>query len=288
MRELQRTKPGRVLELSLFFSLTFLVTWAICGIYLLTPKAATAIFGPMKTGSPIFFAAVYAPSVCAVVLTLIREGPAGLLAMGASAIRIAGRWWWVLAALIGYPLLWLVVSMIQALATGKSLASVPYGNWYAILPTVILSGFIFRDAGPLGEELGWRGYALPRLLDLMSARKAALLLGAIWAIWHVPAFFLGGLSQSKFQFGSFFFEVIGFSVFMTLLFMHTRGSILLSGIIPHMWFNAVSKAGIHPVGWITVILAAALVLFGRRFWRPSDASLAEISVIEVQQQRKKL
>ncbi len=277
MSEPRRAKARGISELALFFSLSFLITWAICGIYLVAPKAAFAAFGPMKTGSAIFFAAVYAPSFCAIALTVVREGPAGLIELGASAIRIRGRWWWILAALIGYPSLWLIVSLIQALAVGSTLASVPYSNWYAALPTVILSGFIFRDAGPLGEELGWRGYSLPRLLDIMAPRKAALLLGAIWAIWHVPAFFLAGLSQSKFQFGSFFFEVVGFSVFMTLLFIHTRGSVLLSGIIPHMWFNAVSKAGIHPVAWITIALAAALLLFGRRLWYVSDLSMAELT-----------
>jgi membrane protease YdiL (CAAX protease family) len=269
---LQGTNRRAAMELLLFFVCAFAVTWAILGAYLVAPKPMTAALGPMKTGSAVFFLAVYAPSLSAIVLTLILGGLSGLRNLGASAIRIAGRWWWVAFSLVGYPLFWLVITMIQTAISGKSLAAVPYSNWYAALPAVIASGFIFRDAGPLGEEFGWRGYALPRLLAVMNARWAALVLGAIWAVWHLPAFFLSGLSQSKFQFGIFFFVVIGFSILMTLLFIHTRGSVLLAGIIPHMWFNAVSKAGIHPVDWLTIATAAAVLVFGGRIWRSSDAS----------------
>jgi len=267
------TRYSAIAELLLFFGLVYAITWIICGAYLWAPKAATAVFGPMKTGTPIFFAAVYAPSVTSIVLTLLLGGWKNLVQLGASAVRVAGRWWWIVLALIGYPLLWLIVAMISAVAAGKGLSSVPYSNWYAALPLVIASGFVFRDAGPLGEELGWRGFALPRLLAVTDARRAALILGVIWALWHLPAFFLAGLSQSKFQFGVFFFVVIGFSVFMTMLFVHTRGSVLLAGIVQHMWFNGVSKAGIHPVDWIIIALGLALLIFGGRLWR-SNPQLA--------------
>jgi membrane protease YdiL (CAAX protease family) len=264
------TRYSAIAELLLFFGLVYAITWVICGAYLWAPKAATAVFGPMKTGSAIFFAAVYAPSITSIALTLFLGGWQGLVRLGASAVRIAGRWWWILLALVGYPLLWLIVVMVSAAAAGKGLSSVPYSNWYAALPLVIASGFVFRDAGPLGEELGWRGFALPRLLAITDARRAAIVLGVVWALWHLPAFFLAGLSQSKFQFGVFFFVVIGFSVFMTMLFIHTRGSILLAGVVQHMWFNGVSKAGIHPVDWIIIALAAVLLIFGGRLWRSGD------------------
>jgi membrane protease YdiL (CAAX protease family) len=271
--EASSDKRRPIFELVLFFSLAFALTWTILAAYIIAPKAVTAQFGAMKTGSPIFFFAVYAPSLSAIALTALREGRSGLARLGGSVIRIAGRWWWVLVSLIGYPLIWLMVAIITSIVQGRGLSQVPYQDWYAAMPLVILSGFIFHDAGPLGEELGWRGYALPRLLKVLGPRQAALLLGAFWAIWHLPAFFLAGLSQSKFQLGDFFFQVVSFSIFMTLIFIHTRGSVLLAGIIPHMWFNAVSKAGIHPVGWVTVTLAAGLLLIGRPLWTPSDPTL---------------
>ena len=262
-----------IVDLLLFFGLAFALTWGILGAYIAWPRALTAHLGAMKTGSPIFFAVVYAPSLSSIALTLARQGRFGLLRLGRSAIRVAGRWWWVLASLAGYPLVWLICAMATAILQGKGLAAVAYQDWYEGLPLVILSGFVFHDAGPLGEELGWRGYALPQLLSLMGPRQAALLLGAIWAVWHLPAFFLSGLSQSKFQFGDFFFQVIGFSVFMTVIFIHTRGSVLLAGIIPHMWFNAVSKAGIHPLSWVTIALAAGLLVVGRPLWSATEGAV---------------
>jgi hypothetical protein len=268
--EARGLKYSAAAEALLFFALVYAITWTICGAYLLEPKASTSMLGTMKTGSAVFFAAVYAPSVTSVVLTLVLGGWPALCRLGASVVRIAGRWWWIFLGLVGYPLLWLLVAVIEALARGRGLSSVPYRNWYSALPLVIASGFVFRDAGPLGEELGWRGFALPRLLAIMEARWAALTLGVVWALWHLPAFFMSGLAQSKFQFGSFFFVVVGFSVFMTLLFIHTRGSVLLAGILPHMWFNGVAKAGIHPIDWVIIAIAAALVVFGGRLWRSGD------------------
>jgi hypothetical protein len=269
--DLRVSRRRAALELVVFFALTYGFTWTICCAYLFFPHFATGAFGTMKTGSPIYFVSVYAPSLSGILLTLCFGGLAALRQLGLSAVRIAGRWWWILLALVGYPLFWLIVTMVQAVLAGQSLLSLPYQDWYAALPIVVLSGFVFRDAGPLGEEFGWRGFALPRLLGMMDARLAALCLGAIWAIWHVPSFYLAGLSQSHIDFRSFFFVVIGFSVLMTILFIQTRGSILLAGIIQHMWFNGVAKAGIHWIGWLVVAVAAALVLFGGRIWRAPES-----------------
>jgi membrane protease YdiL (CAAX protease family) len=270
------TAPGRrirardLTELLAFLGVTYAITWIICGVYIFMPKPSTALLGAMKTGSPIFFVAVYAPSLTAIGLTAALGRWRGLCGLGAATIRFAGRWPWILASLFGYPAIWLAVAVIQALAEGRPLTAVSYDHWYGALPMVVFSGFVFRDAGPLGEELGWRGYALPRLLKLTGPRRAAVLLGAIWAVWHVPAFYLSGLSQSKFHFESFFLVVVGFSVFMTAIYLNTRGSVLLAGVIPHMWFNAVSKAGIHPIDGVTIALAAALLLLGGPIWRSPD------------------
>lgn len=268
------TGTGRrsaIIELVLFFSAVYAVTWAICGVYLFLPHTAVRWLGPMDTHSVTFFAAVYAPSVTAIVLTAVRGGLAGLRALGAAVIRIRVRWYWIVLSLAGYPLLWLIVALVQSVISGKGIATVPLDHWYAALPLLLLSGDVLRDPGALGEELGWRGYALPRLLEVMSARRAALVLGVIWAVWHLPAFFLSGLAQSKFNFAMFLLTVVSFSVFMTVLYVNTRGSILLAGIIPHMLFNATSKAGIHTVDGVTIALGAVLLLVGGRLWRPASA-----------------
>jgi uncharacterized protein len=64
---------------------------------------------------------------------------------------------------------------------------------------------VFIAGGPLGEEFGWRGYALPAMQEYMSWRSASLLLGTIWGIWHLPLLFLTGSSQSNIQFMAFLY-----------------------------------------------------------------------------------
>src|SRR3546814_13856860 len=106
------------------------------------------------------------------------------------------------------------------MATG---AESPYlSSWLIALPAVLLAGHLFRDPGALGEELGWRGFALPRLLALMYARRASLLLGLVWAVWHLPAFFFSTFSQSPVTFGMFILNFVAFSVFLKCLFVHTK------------------------------------------------------------------
>ena len=99
--ETRGLKFSAAAEVLLFFALVYAITWTICGAYLLAPKAATAVLGPMKTGSVVFFAAVYAPSVTSIGLTLVLGGWAALRRRGASVVRIAGRWWWTVLALVG-------------------------------------------------------------------------------------------------------------------------------------------------------------------------------------------
>ncbi len=85
---------------------------------------------------------------------------------------------------------------------------------------------VFIAGGPLGEEFGWRGYALPAMQEHMSWQSASLLLGTVWGIWHLPLLFVTGSSQSNIQFMTFFVLIISSSVFYTWLYNRSRGSVL--------------------------------------------------------------
>jgi hypothetical protein len=95
----------------------------------------------------------------------------------------------------------------------------------------------------MGEELGWRGYALPRLLSgRLNSLTAALVLGIIWGIWHLPAFFIAGTSQHDDQMGIFWL-ILGTtlsSVIMTWLYIRTKGDVLASGLLVHFMNNFTS------------------------------------------------
>jgi len=264
--ETHHVRRRLIMDLLIYTIATFTITWVVVGLYIWDTDRVTPILGPMKLGSPTFYVAVYAPTVVSLALTAIRYGRAGLASLLGSVLRFRAPWLWIALSLLGYPLLWLIVALIQNAATGN-LASFSFTPWVVTLPLLLVSARVFIDAGALGEELGWRGFALPRLLELTNARNASLLLGLIWGVWHLPAFFVGSMSQSGLAFVPFVATVIAFSVLMTWLFVHTRGSVFWAGIVPHTLFNLVPHAGIHPVGWITMAVALAVLVLGGKHLR---------------------
>jgi hypothetical protein len=127
-----------------------------------------------------------------------------------------------------------------------------------------------------GEEVGWRGYALPRLATYLGLGGASVLLGVIWALWHVPLFYLQGSGSEGQSFPIYLLHVTALSVAMSWLYWKTEGSLLLvmlmhasvnntTGIVPAAVPNAVDTMSFEgsPVAWMTVgisWLVAALLL----------------------------
>jgi membrane protease YdiL (CAAX protease family) len=135
--------------------------------------------------------------------------------------------------------------------------------------------------GPLGEELGWRGFALPRLQQRHTALTSSVLLGLVWGLWHIPLYFVPGTGQHEilrtgtspaFAIGGFVTWTIGLSVLLTWLFNQTRGSLIVV-ILFHAAVNlaAFLPAAVGSTGsasllnvlltWIIAILV--VVRFGR-------------------------
>ena len=103
---------------------------------------------------------------------------------------------------------------------------------------------ILTNTGPLGEEAGWRGYALPRLLARWNPLTAGIVVGLAWTLWHVPAMFLGGIVASgPADMGWYALGTIGLSWLMTWLFVQSRGSVLIAGVIPHFVINGLGARG---------------------------------------------
>jgi hypothetical protein len=80
----------------------------------------------------------------------------------------------------------------------------------------------------VGEELGWRGYALPLLLEKRSAVTASLILGVLWGLWHLPTFLVPGTPQYGLPLTAFVLLTIEYSILMTWVFLHTLGSVLIA------------------------------------------------------------
>jgi membrane protease YdiL (CAAX protease family) len=117
--------------------------------------------------------------------------------------------------------------------------------------------------GPLGEELGWRGYALPRLQQHRTALTSSVLLGLVWGLWHIPLYLVPGTGQYEilrsgtnpaFAIVGFVGWTIGLSVLFTWLFNQTRGSLL----VVILFHTAVNLAAFLPAA-VGATGAAALL-----------------------------
>jgi len=242
-------------EVALFLAITFGITWAIAVMALGFSTWFEAHFGPLTSSSPFFYVAVWAPNIAALVLTTARGGEA-LKDLFSRLFRWRVSAWVWFAAIAFYPALMLIVQLI-GLAFGRPLASVD--AWLLVaagvfnLPALLL--------GPLGEELGWRGYLLPRMLQRMRPASAALVVGSNWMLWHLPAFFASGLPQSGTALPVFVIAGIALSVSVTWLFVNAKQSILIAGVIPHAVVNAYGAAT-GAMTWINavVLVGGAIVL----------------------------
>ena len=248
-----------------FFAMTFAITWGIAAILAFVPAAGDYL-------ELLFVLAVCAPTFTSLVLTGIIGGREGLRELFGRLFRwrVGARWYALV--LLGVPAVALCAGVGTALLGGGTSGFEFLGT---ILPWVVFVT-LFTDPGPLGEELGWRGFALPRMLDVMGAVPASLLLGAIWGIWHLPAFLLSGFNQSGGNFTLFMVGAVAFTVLMTWLYNNTGGSILVSGILAHLMLNSTTPlpSDGRPYAMYTglVVLGSIVaVVFSKRLgWRPGS------------------
>ena len=236
--------------ITVFLVLTFGLTWSIAATAILAADWFTAVFGGLNARAPMFYLAVWSPNIAAFVVTLMVSGWSGISDLFARLFRWRVRPWVWIAALGFFPVLMLIAELI-GLALGDPLPTT--ANWTALAAGMVTLPLL--ALGPLGEELGWRGFLLPRLLDRVQPLTAALILGPVWMAWHLPAFFLSGMPQSNMSLFIFVLSGVSLNVFITWLFLNARHSILIAGIIPHASANAWAES----MGSITWINAGVLV-----------------------------
>src|SRR5947209_5661348 len=155
-----------------FFVLTFAITWGLGACFALFPAQLEAVFGKISNTNPLFFVAVYSPSISALIVTAYTRGVSGLRELLGRLLRWRVGLLWYLTVLLGVPLLLLASAALSAWYSGQALQ---FGSkdWRLALSALLIQ--LVTDPGPLGEELGWRGFALPRLLQRWSALSASLI-----------------------------------------------------------------------------------------------------------------
>ena len=228
--------------LVMFFGLTLAWTW-ICGFI-------PVIFGFTGTGSGtfIFYFGGGAPSVIALFLVFLTY-PGDKRKdyfRRCFSLRQAG-WKWPLITIAVFTVLSSVSVYLGVCLLGFDMPTMDYVKAVAanplIFPLVILISLI---SGPLNEEFGWRGYALDRLMAKFGFLKGSLILGFVWAIWHLPWYFTPGQAQyallrdSIFHAVMFIPSVMMLSVFVSFVYVKTKRSIL-AGAMVHMFSNLIGS-----------------------------------------------
>jgi|WetSurMetagenome_2_1015567.scaffolds.fasta_scaffold15383_2 uncharacterized protein len=252
-------------ELTGFFILTFAITWGIGAFAIFFPERFRSLFGELSDTHPLYYIAVAAPTLSASFLALAMEGWHGLGDLFRRLVRWNFGFRWYALVLIGLPLLGWLITRFTGSHPLKDI-STP-----ALLLMLLINLLV---TGPLGEELGWRGYALPRLLGRFSPFKASLILGILWGVWHLPSFFVSAMVQARLSLPLFLLNAICLSFLASWLFMNTGGSVLITILLHYMANFCVSVLGVPIPAFTLLLLAAAsvVVAFDNRvawFWEPS-------------------
>ena len=215
-----------------FLVLVFASTWVLWALVLRAsgPNAPPSVPPVLGLGGPVFLLGVFAPGLVAVALTAWDDGrhAVGTL-LGRIVYWDVGLRFYAFALLLT-PLTKLVVAVLYHVLTGNW---PPFGE---TRPVVLVVATVLSTMGQAGEELGWRGYLLPRLTERTGLAVASLIVGAIWATWHLPLFFAPGTDTNGQSFPFYTLQVMAYSVALAWLYWRTGGSLLLT-MFMHAAFN---------------------------------------------------
>ena len=205
-----------------FFAITYAVSWVCFLAAGALSRTMAAGSGPSLPGIGLLLVGTFAPALVALAMTARTDGVQGVRAITGRVLRWRVRARWYVFA-VGYMVaIKLAVALVYRVASGTWPR---FGNtsWY-----VIIVAIVFSTPVQAGEEIGWRGYALPRLGARFGLARGSVLLGIMWAVWHLPLFFIPGVDNYGQPFAIFIVEVTGLSVALAWLYLNTGGSLLLT------------------------------------------------------------
>jgi membrane protease YdiL (CAAX protease family) len=262
-------------SLAKFFLLTFSATWILWATSFAISRAFVAAHPTLGIfAAAVFLLGVFAPALVALALTDRAEGRAATQSLLGRIFKWDVGWQWYLFASAYMPVVKLSVAIVHRLMTGTwpRFGKTP---WYLMVGAIAISTW-----AQAGEEIGWRGYALPRLSEYFGLAPASVILGIIWATWHLPLFFFSGGDTRGQSFPLYLLQVTAVSVALAWLYWRTGGSLLLvmllhaavnntKDIVPSAELNATNPWALSHslVGWLTVVLlwiAAAYFLIRMR------------------------
>lgn len=237
-----------------FLALTFGLTWGLSALLFLFYDQIVAIFGEITMTNPLFILAAYSPGIAGILLVWWHKGFTGLgqFLRRLTLWRAPGVWW--LFLILGIPAL----VYAGATITGSINEPFPFSPWYQVFPAMAVSLFI----GPI-EEFGWRGVMQPLLQRKFAPFWSGLILGTVWALWHIPSFMISGTPQSAWDFGPYFIGIVAIAIILTPLFNTSRGSLLIAALYHFQMMNP-AFPNAQPWDIVFFVIAAILIVWLNR------------------------
>jgi uncharacterized protein len=228
-----------------FCTLAFGFTWAL---YFASARTDG------RPGEILRLASGFGPTVAALALVYTGHGRAGLRRWLRRLLQFKLHWFWYAGPLVAPPLCLAAGVLVHRLFGGRTGTSEHDPAMWWMIPVVFV--VVLLAGGPIGEEFGWRGYALPRLQALLGPVSASLLLGLVWGLWHLPRMVDPAAVQHLVPWWIFLGQVLVTSVFYTWLLNRTAS--VIPALMLHASFN--TSAGLLPVIPATIGSTAPAVI----------------------------
>jgi membrane protease YdiL (CAAX protease family) len=244
------TPPERATARLLWFvGLTYAMSWA----WWIPLTMSDTDVAPAQ-GWPTHLPGLAAPAVAAFLVTAAAEGKAGLRELMSRVLRyrVGWRWYGLIAGTAALSLLPLLTTTDHRIEEVFEYSGAPIAGIWIVVYVLLLNGF--------GEEIGWRGFLAERLLATHSVGRTALLVWPIWALWHLPLFWVTTNFMELRGPGAIGWVVgIGFgSVMLTWLYDRASHSILVVAL----WHTAYNftTATEASAGTTAALVTAAVIL----------------------------
>ena len=213
----------------LFLVTTFTMTWSFWFLAAAYARGAGIASAPEPGLWTLFlYLGTFSPAFVALAMTWRHDGSRGVRTLLARLIQwnVAARWYLFAIGFMATVKLTAAVVHRGAFGTWPSFGDVPIALMFAGTVFSVLAG------GQTGEEIGWRGYALPRLAVRTGLGWASVILGAVWAFWHLPLFYIFPFADTNGQsFPLYTVQVVALSVALSWLWWRTNGSLLLTMLL---------------------------------------------------------
>jgi len=216
----------------LYFAFAYGFTWMCWGLVALSTRR---VLSPPIPEDLLMLVGGLGPLVAAIGIVTLESGRAGVARLLGQLLRWRVSPIWYAVALLGWGALDGVLVLLNVLSGGAVPPAPPLSSWVS-LPAVFLMTALLR--GGVDEEVGWRGLALPRLQARFGALPASLLLGLVWAGWHIPLWFIP--DQVEQPFPMFAISTLMLAVVLAWLYNSTGGSLLIV-VLAHSANNVTFK-----------------------------------------------